>query len=179
MKYCALPLAIVAATVIVPLASSAALPPPACADQAYRGMDYAIGTWIARDAKNNVLGKGEWAKSLGGCVIHFTWQGRRYSGDANNAYDASRRLWQKAFFSNTGEVELSEGHVVAGTMVYMGLDYDKGKAVQMHREKLLRLPDGRLNFHYEMSEDHGKTWKLAGNAFYTRVDRATFDATAL
>jgi hypothetical protein len=154
-----------------PMPARAAAPAPCTAKQ-YHAMDFAIGTWTARDAKGKIVGTGVWQPILSGCAIHFTWRGHAYNGQANNAYDASRSLWQKAWVSDHGDLELSEGHPVPGRMVYIGYDYENGKRVQMHRENLILLPDGRIQFHYEISTDSGKSWKFAGDAFYTKVKPA-------
>ena len=135
-------------------------------------MDFAIGTWVARDAKGKVICTGVWQPILSACAIHFTWRRHANNGTANNDYDASLLLWQKAWVSDHGDIELSEGHPIPGRMVYVGYDYENGKRVQMHRENLILLPDGRIQFHYEISTNHGKTWHIAGDAFYTKVKPA-------
>jgi len=138
-----------------------------------------IGTWIGRNSKGDVRGKAEVTSVLAGCSIRMHWTGRTFEGTNNNTYDTSRSLWQKAWFDNTGGVELSEGHIINGTLVYLGNDYDNGRLIELHRESWIPLPDGRVQEHYEISKDHGRTWQKVFDTYYTRVDRKTYGATRL
>jgi hypothetical protein len=148
-------------------AAAAAAP---CTAPEYRAMDFAIGTWQAKDAKGKILGTGVWQSILGGCVMRFTWAGHHYNGTANDAYDATRGLWQKAWVSDHGKVELGVGHPLPHHVIYEGYDYKDGRRVQMHREHLVLLGDGRLRYHMDMSLDDGHTWKPAGgDTFYTKL----------
>jgi hypothetical protein len=101
--------------------------------------------------------------------MRFTWRGHSYNGTANDGYDANRSLWQKAWVSDHGDVELSERHSSMNRMVYVGYDYQNGKRVQMHRENLVLLSDGLVQFHLDVSTNRERTWKLAGDALYTKV----------
>lgn len=168
---------IVAATLISTYRASAA--PPGCVGKHFRGFDYMVGTWIGRNAKGEVRGKSEVTSVLAGCSLRMHWTGRTFEGTNNNTYDATRNLWQKAWFDNTGGVELSEGHLIHGAIVYLGYDYENGKVVELHRESWIPLADGRVQEHYEISRDHGHTWQKAFDTYYTRVDRRTFDATKI
>jgi hypothetical protein len=159
--------------------SPAGAAPPGCKGAAYHGFDYMLGTWIAHNTKGQLNGKAEVDSVLAGCSVRMHWTGRTYEGTNNNSYDAARALWQKAWFDNTGGIELSEGHIVNGALVYVGYDYDKGKVVSMHRESWIPLPDGRVAERYEGSTDHGRTWKTAWTTTYTRVPRAAYGAVRI
>src|SRR5580698_3875609 len=93
--------------------SPAPAAPAPCTAQSYRSMDFAIGVWEAKNAKGAVIGVGEWRPILGGCAIRFTYRGHRSIGTAQDAYDATRSLWQKTWVDDGGDVELSEGHASA------------------------------------------------------------------
>lgn len=103
------------------------------------------------------------------------WTGRTFEGTNNNAYDVTRGIWQKAWFDNTGGVELSTGTASPGKIVYQGYDYDKGRVASLHRESWILLPDGRVLEHYELSTNGGRTWKLAFNTFYSRITRDEYN----
>ncbi|MDQ6779675.1 MAG: hypothetical protein M3Z37_00765 [Candidatus Eremiobacteraeota bacterium] len=152
---------------------------PGCTGDKFRSFDYMIGTWIGRNVRGEVRGKAEVTAVLAGCSIRMHWTGRTYEGTNNNTYDTSRSLWQKAWFDNTGGVELSEGHIVQDALVYVGTDYEHGKAVELHRESWIPLPDGRVQEHYEISKDQGHTWQKVFDTYYSRIDRKTYDATKL
>jgi len=167
---------VLAAAVASLQAFPAAAAPAGCHGKEYRAFDFAVGTWTAHNMKGEVNGKADNTKALSGCSIRMHWTGRTYEGTNNNAYDDSRGIWQKAWFDNTGGVELSTGTFVNGSLVYTGVDYDKGVAVEMHRETWSLLPDGRMRERYEISKDRGKTWEVSFTTHYTRVDRKTYDA---
>src|ERR1700722_11267954 len=103
-------LTVVAALIAVAVMSASragAASAPACRATLYRAMDFAIGTWTARDANGKVLGVGTWAPILDGCAMRFTYRGRTSNGTAQDGYDASRGAWQKAWVDDAGDVELS------------------------------------------------------------------------
>jgi hypothetical protein len=141
---------------------------PACRATPYRAMDFAIGTWTARDTKGKVLGVGTWAPILDGCAVRFTYHGRASSGTAQDAYDASRGVWQKAWVDDKGDVELSEGHAAANRIVYVGYDYRDGARVGMHRGTLTLTVAGRMTYVLATSKDGGTTWLTADTVIYAR-----------
>ena len=169
----------IAAAIFLSSPNIGAAKPPGCTGAEYRSFDYAVGTWLGRNTSGQVRGKAEVTQVLDGCSIRMHWTGRTYEGTNNNSYDATRHLWQKAWFDNTGGIELSEGHIVNKALVYRGVDYDHDKIAGMHRESWIPLPDGRMLEKYEVSSDRGATWTIAFETFYTRVDRATYLRTVI
>jgi hypothetical protein len=141
---------------------------PACRATPYRAMDFAIGTWTARDANGKVLGVGTWAPILDGCAMRFTYRGRTSNGTAQDGYDASRGAWQKAWVDDAGDVELSEGHASPNRIVYVGNDYRNGARVGMHRGTLSRTAANRMTYVLATSKDAGTTWSTADPVVYTR-----------
>jgi len=147
---------------------AAAAGTPDCSTTPYRAMDFAIGTWSARDASGKLLGIGTWAPILDGCAMRFTYRGRTSSGTAQDAYDASRGLWQKAWADSGGDVELSKGHASANRIVYVGYDYRNGARVGMHRSMLSRTTASRMTYVFATSKDNGSTWSTENTVIYTR-----------
>ena len=142
-------------------------------------MDYMLGTWVARNAKGEVRGKALVQRQFGTCSIRFLWTGKRYDGAATNAFDASRNVWQKAWADSTGYVELSTGHIASNNLEYIGPDYENGHQVDLHREHLTLLPDGRVMFHYEISTDGGRTWPQQDFTYYSRISRRAYDKLSI
>jgi hypothetical protein len=163
---------IISATVSCPAVQAASA---GCGGTQYRAFDFFIGTWVGRNAKGELRGKSEVMSVLAGCSIRMHWTGRTFEGTNNNTYDVTRGIWQKAWFDNTGGVELSTGTASPGKIVYQGYDYDKGRVASLHRESWILLPDGRVLEHYELSTDGGRTWKLAFNTFYSRITRDEYN----
>ena len=162
---------VVAASVAVaagPLERADAATAPACRAAAYRAMDFAIGAWTARDPSGKELGVGTWTPILDGCAMRFTYRGRTSSGTAQDAYDASRGVWQKAWADSGGDVELSEGHASPNRIVYVGYDYRNGARVGMHRGTLDRTAASRMTYVFATSKDGGATWSTADTVIYTR-----------
>lgn len=89
--------------------------PAGCSGAQYRSFDFMIGTWVGRNAKGEIRGKAEVTSVLAGCSIRMHWTGRTFEGTNNNTYDATRGVCQKAWFDNTGGVELSTGTASPGT----------------------------------------------------------------
>lgn len=156
------------------LNEDASAAPAGCHGLEYRRFDFMIGTFTAHNQKGEVNGKSEVTTELAGCTIRMHWTGRTYEGTNNNSYDATRNVWQKAWFDNTGGVELSEGRFINGALVYRGYDYDNGRAVGIHRESWIPLRDGRVLEHYELSTDGGRSWKTAFKTYYSRVSRSAY-----
>ena len=164
-------LTVVAALIAVAVMSASragAASAPACRATLYRAMDFAIGTWTARDANGKVLGVGTWAPILDGCAMRFTYRGRTSNGTAQDGYDASRGAWQKAWVDDAGDVELSEGHASPSRIVYVGSDYRNGARVGMHRGTLNRTAANRMTYVLATSKDGGTTWSTADTVIYTR-----------
>ena len=155
-------------TVALPISLASAASAPACRATPYRTMDFAIGTWTARDGSGKVLGGGTWAPFFGGCAMRFTYRGRTSNGIAQDAYDAGRGVWQKAWVDDHGDVELSEGHASSNRIVYVGYDYRNGARVGMHRATLNRTAANRMTYVLETSKDGGTTWSTADTVIYTR-----------
>lgn len=167
------------ACALTAVAQAAGAAPPGCRSAEYRAFDFALGTWLAHNAHGERNGKAEVTRVLAGCSVRMHWTGRTYEGTNDNAYDASRGLWQKAWFDNTGGIELSEGRIVNRALVYRGVDYDRGKVAALHRESWIPLGNARMLEHYETSTDGGRTWKLAFDTTYVRATRAAYEAARI
>jgi hypothetical protein len=164
-------LRVVAASLAVAVMSASragAASAPACRTTPYRAMDFAIGTWTARDANGKMLGAGTWGPILDGCAMRFTYRGRRSNGTAQDAYDAGRGVWQKAWVDDAGDVEFSEGHASPNRIVYVGYDYRNGARVGMHRGTLTRASANRMTYVLATSKGGGTTWSTADTVIYTR-----------
>lgn len=92
---------VAAVTFVALCARSGLAAPPGCHGREYRAFDFMIGTFTAR-SRGKVNGKAEVRRELAGCTIRMHWTGRTYEGTNNNTYDATRMVWQKAWFDNTG-----------------------------------------------------------------------------
>lgn len=144
-----------------------------CGAPNFHAFDYTIGSWVGRNHKGDIRGKLQVQSVLRGCSIRMHWIGRTFEGTSNNTYDASRGVWQKAWFDDTGGVELSVGRLRLNDLVYVGEEFAAGHRTGFHRESWLRMPDGRIHQRYELSKD-GKNWTTAFDTYYSPIDSADF-----
>src|SRR5262245_9611362 len=77
---------------------------PACADAAYRALDFWVGEWTVTNADGKPAGKSSVKTILDGCVITENWSssGSAYAGMSVNTWDPQSKKWTQDWVDNTG-----------------------------------------------------------------------------
>lgn len=138
---------------------------PCDANPKYNEFDFWIGEWEVYGLKNNIAGYSKITKILDNCVILEEWtsasnqNGLVYSGKSFNSYNSLTNQWQQNWVDNTGgSTEYLTGHFENDTMQFMSRPFSNGKGTSIRKLSFLKLKDGKVRQHGEISNDEGTTW---------------------
>jgi len=162
------------------LAPAAPLPAPTsqpCREQAMgRAFDFWIGDW--RAGENRV------ERILDGCAVIEHWHGVDAGDDGISlfSYDAARQSWEQVWVTqDTSRPNGLKHQKLTGILYANALRFEgrialrNGKTI-LGRTTLTPWLDGRVRQTIENSNDGGKTWKIAFDAYYNRKDRPDLGA---
>lgn len=159
-------LAAVASSPTPPPNKSNAAPLKACAGPEFRQFDFWIGQWIVRAPNGQQVGTSQITVVAGGCAIREQWEGAAGSlGTSLNYYDPATGHWQQDWVGGDGTILHLRGRRVGNAMV-MSQESETGSAKTSNRITWTPLADGKVQQHWEISQDEGKTWKTSFLGIY-------------
>ena len=145
-----------------------AAPPPACSSPEHRQFDFWLGDWRVYTPEGKFAGLNRISNGYGGCVIHERCSnGRGYSGESLNAYDASRKVWHQTWVDDSGLLLTLEGRWDGKQMVLEGTAPNvKGELV---KQRITWTPnaDGTLRQLWEAAGGDG-TWSVVFDGRYSK-----------
>lgn len=172
---------LLAMPVVLAAAAAAQTPPPAapsapapCTAAEHRQLDFWIGEWDVRGAKQPPDAPPSRSRIESvemGCVIEerYTTPGG-YSGRSLNAYDRAARRWEQFWVDNQGGIHHYVGQAKGGNMHYeaRGVRFARMAAPGTVRMTFFNEGPGRVRQLGEQSTDGGRTWTTAYDLTYTR-----------
>jgi len=154
-------------------------PPAACGGPEWKQMDFWLGewelSWPARGQQPAGTGSNRIERVLGGCVLEesfsahgpFPLVGRSFS-----TYDPRTKSWRQTWVDNQGSYLDFTGGLEGGRMVLLHHGLSREGRPQVSRMVFLNVTPDSLDWHWERSEDGGKSWRLLWPIHYVRRGRA-------
>jgi hypothetical protein len=150
-------------------ATAAAPPPPApCASAAHRQFDFWIGEWRVQKPDGAFVAVNRITPEYGGCVIHERYaNGRGYTGESLNMYDAARQVWHQTWVDDSGLLLTLEGRWDGKNMVLEGSAPNAQGVVTKQRITWTPNADGSVRQLWETLGDKG-AWAVVFDGKYTK-----------
>jgi hypothetical protein len=159
---------LIRALLLLAAAASHASPPPACAAPEHRQFDFWLGDWQVHRPDGVLAGLNRITREYGGCVIHERYaNGRGYSGESLNAYDAARKLWHQTWVDDSGLLLTLEGRWNGRSMVLEGLAPGADGALAKQRITWTPNADGSVRQLWESTNAKGE-WIVVFDGRYTK-----------
>lgn len=140
-----------------------------CAAPEFRQFDFWLGHWNVSIESDNVIRTNHISLINNGCTLleeYTTPDG--YQGKSLNMYDRTTGMWHQTWMDNSGLVLKLSGEYTEGKMVMTGKTHT-AKGTLVNKITWHPLADGRVNQHWQTSQDNGKTWQTAFNGFYEKA----------
>jgi hypothetical protein len=132
---------------------------PACSAPEYRQFDFWLGDWDVFDAgaaKPSMRIRVE--KILDGCALRESYRDDSgKTGESDNIWDASRKVWHQTWVTNRGQLLMLEGTLENGVMTLRATETTPAGPVLWRGVWMPR--GGEVRETAETSSDGGKTWK--------------------
>ncbi len=142
--------------------------PPPCSTPDYRQFDFWVGEWQVHTPEGKFAGMNRITSEYGGCVIHERYlNGRGYSGESLNIYDASRKVWHQTWVDVSGLLLALEGRWDGKSMVMEGTAPNATGALTKQRITWTPSADGTVRQLWESADDKGG-WTVVFDGKYTR-----------
>jgi hypothetical protein len=138
-----------------------------CAAPEHRQFDFWLGDWRVHRPDGVFAGLNRITSEYGGCVIHERYSnGRGYSGESLNVYDATRKVWHQTWVDTQGLLLTLEGGWNGKAMVMEGTIVQAGKP---SRQRITWTPntDGTLRQLWEATNPAGE-WTVVFDGRYTQ-----------
>jgi hypothetical protein len=150
-------------------------PPPAkpCSAPEARQFDFWLGSWTARfaDASGKRVSGGNTVSTVyDGCVIVEQFDGAPGSplkGMSHSVYDANAKRWKQTWVDNGGGYLDFTGGWESDRMILTREAERNGQRFQQ-RMVWFDITKDAFNWHWERSDDGGKTWKTNWRIEYQR-----------
>lgn len=154
------------------LAQAATAPPPPCRTPEARQFDFWLGSWTARFQNNGkaVTGSNTVSTLFDGCVIVEQFDGAPGSplkGLSHSVYDANAGRWKQTWVDNAGGYLDFVGGWEGDRMVLTREAERNGKRF-LQRMVWFDIRPRAFNWHWERSDDGGKTWQVNWRIEYER-----------
>ena len=156
--------------VMLPLLSSACLAQTAepCGSAEHRQFDFWVGDWRVHVPGGDFAGLNRITSEYGGCVIHERYaNGRGYTGESLNAYDAARKVWHQTWVDDSGVLLTLEGGWNGKSMILEGIGPDASGAQAKQRITWTPNADGSVRQLWETADAKG-VWTAVFDGHYTR-----------
>ena len=139
-----------------------------CAAPENRQFDFWVGDWQVHKPDGSFAGMNRITLEYGGCVVHEHYaNGRGYSGESLNTYDAARKLWHQTWVDNNGLLLTLEGHWDGRSMLLEGIGAGEDGALTRQRITWSPNSDGSVRQLWESADGKGG-WTVVFDGRYTR-----------
>lgn len=163
-------LSLIIFTFIVFHAVGQAPTPCACCNEKARQFHFWAGDWETFNPAGKLVGTNHIVVMQNGCTMQENWAsaGSVFTGTSYNYYDPATDKWNQVWIDNMGGNLQLEGGLVGKEMIL------KSKAMN-GRPKVDRITwtpnsDGTVRQKWETSTDQEKTWTVAFDGLYKKVD---------
>ncbi|MBL8515371.1 MAG: hypothetical protein JNM76_00265 [Betaproteobacteria bacterium] len=154
-------------------AQTASPPPKPCTAPEARQFDFWLGDWTARFAGGDgktVTGRNTVGTLYDGCVIVEQFDGAPGSplkGMSHSVYDGNAKRWKQTWVDNSGGYLDFIGGWEGDRMI---LTRETERNGQRFQQRMVWFDISReaFNWHWERSDDGGKTWKVNWRIAYQR-----------
>ena len=142
---------------------------PPCSDPRCRQFDFWIGEWEltwGEDARGSNTIRAEY----GGCVIQEKFDGKPgmdFTGMSVSTWDRRDEKWKQAWVDDQGNYFDLAGEFKDGEMVLLH-EQPQGGGQIWNRMRFNNIQADSFDWHWERSEDGGKTWKPSWQIHYQR-----------
>jgi hypothetical protein len=150
------------------VAASVSHAAPPCSAPEHRQFDFWIGDWQVHRPDGTLAGINRITREYGGCVIHERYaNGKGYSGESLNSYDATRKVWHQTWVDDAGLLLTLEGQWNGSSMVLEGEGPDAQGALKKQRVTWTPNPDGTVRQLWESRNDKG-AWTVVFDGRYSK-----------
>lgn len=144
-----------------------------CGSAESRQFDFWVGQWEARSVANGkeAISRNTVTKILGSCVIFENFQGAPGSplnGISHSVYDRQAGKWKQTWVDNNASYLDFVGEFKDGRMVLVRSASKDGKSF-LQRMVWFDIKPDQFTWHWERSDDGGKTWQVNWKIDYRRV----------
>jgi hypothetical protein len=145
-------------------------PPPPCSAPEFRQFDFWVGewdlTWPDSGRGANII-----TVELDSCVIeeNFTTEGDSpFRGRSVSVYNPATERWSQTWVDNSGGYLDFVGAWRDSTMILSRTATDTSGISFMQRMVWFNIAADSLDWHWERSDDNGKTWRTLWAIHYQR-----------
>lgn len=86
-----------------------------------------------------------------------------------NVFDVQTQQWHQTWIDNTGYLLKLSGGMESTSMVMSGETRGKENKPILNKITWTPIQNGDVRQHWQVSNDHGKTWKTAFDGLYQKV----------
>jgi hypothetical protein len=155
---------------------AAAAPKMPCASPLHRQFDFWLGLWDVTDPTGKFAGINRIELVDGGCALYESWSsgGGGYTGRSLNSVGGDGRWHQTWVDSTGGRLDLA-GALVDGKMILEGDSPATTPGGPPVKNRITWTPqaDGSVRQVWEASSDGGKSYAIAFDGLYHRVNAAS------
>ena len=149
--------------------TKSAPPPKPCSAPEHRQFDFWIGNWNVTTPDGKPAGSSRIESIAGSCALLENWSGSAGgNGKSLNYYSPKDGKWHQTWVGSGGSFLLLEGGLEDGKMVLTGTNPTAAGGTRIERITWTPLPDGRVQQHWQQSNDGGKTWTDAFVGIYAK-----------
>ena len=139
-----------------------------------KAFDFWVGEWEANwiDAKGNMkIGHNVITKTLDGKVIqeNFSDPSSNFLATSISVYSTADSTWHHAWADNNGGYINLTGFVDQNVRIFQSEPVKKDDKTIIRRMLFYNIQPKSFEWDWEISEDGGKTWKLAWHITYIRI----------
>jgi hypothetical protein len=147
--------------------------PPPCTSAESRQFDFWVGDWEAHFTQNGKPGqsRNKVTRILGDCVIFEDFRGAPDSplyGMSHSVFDRQAGKWKQTWVDNNASYLDFVGEFKDDRMILSRTAAKDGKTF-LQRMVWFDIQPDRFNWHWERSDDGGKTWQVNWKIDYRRV----------
>ena len=139
-----------------------------CAAEAQSQMDFWVGDWQLSwpgpqtGLPEDSLGRGRnhIARVLGGCIVQENFENLQsgYAGKSWSTYSAPRGTWQQTWVDNQGGYLVFTGGMEGAEMILKTAPVNRDGKTIVNRMVFRDIAANSFKWHWQRSEDGGKTW---------------------
>ncbi len=162
-----IPVRLLGLLLLMALNAPAQTPPPSLPPEA-RQFDFWLGEWEVTNPAGKPAGTSRIESVAASAGLLENWTGAGgYTGRSLNAWNATKKQWQRYWVGSGGRVLELSGGLMNGSMVLMG-EHPVNGTRRIERITWTPNADGTVRQHWEQSADGGETWTTAFDGLYRR-----------